>query len=147
MKRNPNQPKTHTNPAQNSASSPARPALSSGPKPQPKIQPRALLLLSPARPVQAVRPSTPFRTPASPALAQLPTRSAQLAIRTRRVGPLVSRVSSGTQRMPALFLSLPESDSPAPPAVSPSTSRPRSPASPPGSLSRYPVPQSPPCFL
>ena len=60
MKRNPNQPKTHTNPAQNSASSPARPALSSGPKPQPKIQPRAPLLLSPARPVQAVRPSTPL---------------------------------------------------------------------------------------
>jgi hypothetical protein len=100
MKRNPNQPKTHTNPAQNSASSPARPALSSGPKPQPKIQPRAPLLLSPARPVQAVRPSTPLGpTQLTHPAAQLP-HSPRTSAAAQRAPPADRPAQLGLQPLP-----------------------------------------------
>ena len=106
MKRNPNQPKTHTNPAQNPASSPARPALSSGPKPQPKIQP------SPKTPARsnhcAAQPTSSPRRPAWPSHA------------ARSLSPLLPLTSWLSQATPRAPISL------GPPASAPA--RPRGPA-------------------
>ena len=106
MKRNPNQPKTHTNPAQNPASSPARPALSSGPKPQPKIQPS---------------PKTPARSNHCTAqLTSSPRRPAWPSHAARSLSPLLPLTSWLSQATPRAPISL------GPPASAPA--RPRGPA-------------------
>ena len=96
MRRNPNQPKTHTNPAQNPASSPARPALSSGPKPKPKIQPR---------------PKTPARSNHCAAqLTSSPRRPAWPSHAARSLSPLLpltSWLSQAMPRAPSLWARLP----------------------------------------
>ena len=106
MKRNPNQPKTHTNPAQNPASSPARPALSSGPKPKPKIQPS---------------PKTPARSNHCAAqLTSSPRRPAWPSHAARSLSPLLPLTSWLSQATPRAPISL------GPPASAPA--RPRGPA-------------------
>ena len=93
MRRNPNQPKTHTNLAQNPASSPARPALSSGPKPKPKIQPRPK---TPARSNHCAAQLT-----SSPRRPAWPSRAAHsLSPLTPRAAPRVE-ASAAQQRPPA----------------------------------------------
>jgi len=106
MRRNPNQPKTHTNLAQNPASSPARPALSSGPKPKPKIQPS---------------PKTPARSNHCAAqLTSSPRRPAWPSHAARSLSPLLPLTSWLSQATPRAPISL------GPPASAPA--RPRGPA-------------------
>ena len=104
MKRNPNQPKTHTNPAQNPASSPARPALSSGPKPKPKIQPS---------------PKTPARSNHCAAQhTSSPRRPAWPSHAARSLSPLLPLTSWLSQATPRAPISLgPPASAPARPRV------------------------------
>ena len=83
---NPNQHKTHTNPAQNPASSPARPALSSGPKPKPKIQPSPQPI-----PFPGAQPALPLAQHAWPNFLCRPSPLLPLSLGPAPRGPLSSR--------------------------------------------------------